>query len=317
MGVNKKVKERYAELAQCLGMRFDEEYCTIYGEKEGYLLRIGAFNNGKELNYNMVCVSTGVGENAMEIDHTNRFKKEHKGVFGVTQEKHTARMVLKQCTNTEKLKGILTETVPAFVEMLRMEGFPSGCELCGEEKETEAAYVAGDSMCICEDCYASVSQNAELYTNQQSAKKENVVGGVVGALVGSLLGVACIVLLSQMGYVAALSGVVMAVCTLKGYELLGGKLTKKGIIISAVIMIIMTYVGDRLDWAIMIARELETDIFYGYRLVPLLLSEEIIDMASYVGNLVLVYAFLLLGAIPTVRNALRKDEIAGKISKLH
>ena len=31
-------------------------------------------------------------------------------------------------------------------------------------------------------------------------------------------------------------------------------------------MIVMTYVGDRVDWAIMIARELETDVFYGYRL---------------------------------------------------
>lgn len=81
-------------------------------------------------------------------------------------------------------------------------------------------------------------------------------------------------------------------------------------------MIVMTYVGDRVDWAIMIARELETDIFYGYRLVPLLLSEEIIDMTNYVLNLVLVYAFLLVGAIPTIRNAMRKDKVAGTICKL-
>ena len=60
------------------------------------------------------------------------------------------------------------------------------------------------------------------------------MGGVVGALIGSLLGAASIILLSQLGYVAAISGVIMAVCALKGYELLGGKLTKKGVIISAV-----------------------------------------------------------------------------------
>lgn len=59
--------------------------------------------------------------------------------------------------------------------------------------------------------------------NQQAelGKKENVVAGVVGALLGSLLGVACIVLLGQLGYVAAVSGIVMAICTMKGYELLG------------------------------------------------------------------------------------------------
>ena len=142
------------------------------------------------------------------------------------------------------------------------------------------------------------------------------MGGVVGALIGSLLGAASIILLSQLGYVAAISGVIMAVCTLKGYELLGGKLTKKGVIISVVIMIVMTYVGDRVDWAIMIARELETDVFFGYRLVPFLLSEEVIDMANYVQNLVLLYALLLVGAIPTISNAMRKDKVAGTICKL-
>ena len=57
----------------------------------------------------------------------------------------------------------------------------------------------------------------------------------------------------QLGYVAAISGAIMAVCALKGYELLGGKLTKKGVIISVVIMIVMTYVGDRVDWAITVS----------------------------------------------------------------
>lgn len=73
---------------------------------------------------------------------------------------------------------------------------------------------------------------------QQNAQKtENLAGGIAGALIGSLLGVVCIVLLSQLGYVAAISGVLMAVGVLKGYEKLGGKLTKKGIVISMIIMV--------------------------------------------------------------------------------
>ena len=283
MSVNKKIKARYAEIAQFLGLRFNEEYCVVYGEKDGFTLRISGLDNGRGIEYGMVCVSVGVSENGVKLEQDKQFRKEHKGVMGIVQ----------------------------------LGGFTNGCELCGEAKETGAAYVAGNSICLCDECYDKVSENAAAYTANEKNKKENLVGGVVGALVGSLLGVASIILLSQMGYVAALSGVIMAVCALKGYELLGGKLTKKGIIISVVIMIIMTYVGDRLDWGIMIARELEVDVFYGYRLVPLLLSEEIIDATSYVGNLVLVYAFLLLGAIPTIRNAMRRDKVAGTICKLH
>ena len=33
----------------------------------------------------------------------------------------------------------------------------------------------------------------------------------------------------------------------QGYEMLGGKLTKKAVVISAVIMILMTYFADRVD----------------------------------------------------------------------
>ena len=316
MAANKKVTARYAEIAQFLGLRFNEEFCVIYGEKEGFTLRISGLHNNKGIEYGMVCVTVGVAENDVKADHDNRFRKEHKGIMGVVQEKHTVRMTLKQCNNVEKIKGILSESLPAFLDMLKLEGFTNGCELCGEARETGAAYVAGNSVCLCDECYDKVSENAAAYTANEKNKKENLVGGVVGALIGSLLGVASIVLLSQLGYVAAISGVIMAVCALKGYELLGGKLTKKGVIISVVIMIVMTYVGDRVDWAIMIARELETDVFYGYRLLPLLLSEKIIDMTSYVLNLVLVYAFLLVGAIPTIRNAMRKDKVAGTICKL-
>ena len=109
----------------------------------------------------------------------------------------------------------------------------------------------------------------------------------------------------------------MAVCALKGYELLGGKLTKKGVIISVVIMIVMIYVGDRVDWAIMIARELETDVFYGYRLLPLLLSEEVIDMTSYVLELnCTAYMPFCWWELSTIQNAMRKDKVAGTICKL-
>ncbi len=181
----------------------------------------------------MVCVAVGVGDNSVKADHDNRFHKEHKGIMGVNQEKHTVQMKLKQCTNVEKIKGILQESLPAFLDMLKMEGFTNGCELCGESKENETAYVAGTPLCLCSECYDRVSQNAEAYAANEKNKKENLVGGIVGALLGSLL---------------------------------GGKLTKRGIVIAAIIMIIMTYVGDRLDWAITIARELEVDIFYGYRL---------------------------------------------------
>ena len=265
MTANRKVTARYAEIARFLGLHFNEEFCVAYGEKDGFTLRVSGLDTGRGIEYGMVCISVGVAENGVKFEPDKQFRKEHKGIMGVVQEKHTVRMTLKRYARVEKIKGILQESLPAFLDMLRMEGFTNGCELCGEMKETGAAYVAGNAICLCDECYDKATQNAAAYTANEKNKKENLVGGVVGALIGSLLGAASIILLSQLGYVAAISGVIMAVCALKGYELLGGKLTKKGVIISVVIMIVMTYVGDRVDWAIMIARELETDVFYGCR----------------------------------------------------
>ena len=59
----------------------------------------------------------------------------------------------------------------------------------------------------------------------KKTRQENVAAGLVGALLGSLAGVLCTVVIGQMGYVTSISGLVMAVGALKGYELLGGRLS--------------------------------------------------------------------------------------------
>ena len=80
--------------------------------------------------------------------------------------------------------------------------------------------MAGVPSLLCDSCYQQLGHNQEQIQQESAGKPENVLAGVVGALLGCLLGVGCIVLLGQLGYVAALSGIVLAVCTLKGYELL-------------------------------------------------------------------------------------------------
>ena len=147
-------------------------------------------------------------------------------------------------------------------------------------------------------------------------KKDNLIAGIVGALIGSLIGVLCIVVIGQLGYVAALSGIVMAVCTLKGYELLGGKLSTKGIVVSIVLMLVMTYVGNLLEWAIVVMRELEYDFLYSIQLVPILLREQIIEASSYWGGLALVYVFVILGAVPVIRNIIVGQKTRGQMFRI-
>lgn len=130
-------------------------------------------------------------------------------------------------------------------------------------------------------------------------KKDNIIAGIVGAFIGTAIGVALIVILGQLGYIASIAGVVMAVCALKGYELLGGTLSKRGIICSSVLILVMTYVGCRLDWAYSLAQYHEVDIFSAF----LAVNGEYIEMGAFYKDLFMVYLFSLLGAVPTIRSA--------------
>ena len=140
-------------------------------------------------------------------------------------------------------------------------------------------------------------------------KKGNVVAGTVGAFLGSLIGVACIVIVGQMGYVASVCGLVMAVCALKGYELLGGGLGKPGAAVSSVLIVVMTYLAHQLDWAVSAASALETGILEAFRAIPYLREVGAIEARSYWGGLAMLYLFTLVGAVPTVLAGLRGDSL--------
>lgn len=139
--------------------------------------------------------------------------------------------------------------------------------------------------------------------------KENVVLGILGALVGALLGGASIIGLSQLGYIASISGFILAFCTLKGYELLAKNLSTKGIVICIILMLVTPFVADVLDWGILIYRELGA---YGFTfgdclaLLPEFFADGTITMGEYLKNLGMIYLFVIIGGFYTLKDALKK-----------
>lgn len=165
------------------------------------------------------------------------------------------------------------------------------CSNCGRE------LLDGEQVCNACGTQAEVTPVA-------AQKPENVLTGVVGALIGAVLGGASIVLLSQMGYVAGISGLILAVCTLKGYELLGGQLTKRGIMISCLLMLITPYIADRIDWAIWILQEFPD---YGLTFADAFaIVHEVADPTAYFSGLGMVYLFVVLGAFGTLKGLFKK-----------
>lgn len=177
------------------------------------------------------------------------------------------------------------------------------CEYCGHSLQPQ------ETETIQQTC-SDPAQQPPVETQQPAApvaKPENLVTGIVGAILGALIGGLCILLLSQLGYVAAVSGLVLAVCTLKGYELLGNKLSTKGIIICIVLMLVTPYIADRIDWAIMLVNELgssEISFAEAFAAIPDLV--ELGYAEGYWVNLAMLYVFVVLGGAATVWNKFKK-----------
>ncbi|MBR2047556.1 MAG: hypothetical protein IJ960_03070 [Oscillospiraceae bacterium] len=140
---------------------------------------------------------------------------------------------------------------------------------------------------------------------------ENLLFGIIGALVGALIGGGSIILLSQLGYIASISGVILAVCTLKGYELLAKGMSVKGLVVCAILMLVTPFAADWIDWGILVMQsfpEYGLTLADGIRIFPELLKEDPELVGEYLKNLGMIYLFVILGSFYTVKNAFRKQK---------
>lgn len=79
-----------------------------------------------------------------------------------------------------------------------------------------------------------------------TGKQGNQWMGMMGVLFGSFPGVACIVGLDPVSEVSAMYGMLLSICTMAGYLLLGGALTPGELLRHAALMIGMAWVANRL-----------------------------------------------------------------------
>ena len=86
--------------------------------------------------------------------------------------------------------------------------------------------------------------------------EENVVFGVVGAFLFSLAGGVLWYVLYQFGFFAAISGFVGVIAAIKGYAFFAKKESKKGIVISVIIAVVVLVIA----WYLCLAN----DVFTAY-----------------------------------------------------
>ena len=313
--MNKKVLENYERLCEGIGLKVDPESGVMYGVVEGYTVTVLALDGRYPylLTVSMSDRTEGTVLTSAELKEANKSCAGMKSL--VCEQQYVFRAMVKNNGNQEKLAQNLKETVQALTGLLKGHGYVNCCQASGKMGETSACFVKQTCMLLCDEVYAQTAQSINMQQEEKTQKKENVLAGAAGALIGALIGGAAIVIISQLGYIAAISGIIMGIFTLKGYELLGGKLSTKGIVVSIVFLVLVPWFADMIDWAIVIARDLEVDFFLAFQnVIPVLEASEM--MSDYIGNLAKLYLFTAIGAVPTIYQNVKNQKMAGRIYKI-
>lgn len=296
------VKTELQNFAQEIGLRFDEEAKLLYGRVGGHNVCVYTIDPNTYRMHIAFSVSR-MGE-ALKDDDLKALIKGSKNML--SYEQRGKRVVIDTAggVGMKKTYGKAKLAIEEMVTFLNSKGYTDCCEQCDADSGMSAYYINEAGHYLCDSCYQNITEHMSRNKEEISKKKGNLIAGIVGALLGSVIGVAAIVIIGQLGYVAAISGIVMGVCTLKGYELLGGKLDKVGIVFSCLLMLLMVYVGNNLDWALAVVDAFEgVGILEAFSAVPMLVAEDVIPMSDYWMNMAMVYIFTIVGVFPIVKNA--------------
>lgn len=298
----KRYHKQMLEFAKGHGLSVDSETPTVYGYVSGQYFNLYLEPSNRILK--VVFHAKNAEDQPLSGAEMNSIQRSSKNIL-----LYTDAYVINVRANASAAKHLENawSAMNTVADYLNQNGYVSVCAHCKTKEPLDTYLIDQKPDTLCPECYHALANKLAATQQERKEKRSSMVTGLVGALIGSVAGVAVIVLLGQLGYVASLSGVVLAVCTLKGYELLGGKINWSGIVLCSLIMLVMTSVGFALDWGFLIHTQAGLDLVTSVRIIPYLLSEKAIDTAAFYGNLFGLYAFVLVGAVPTVKNIFKKE----------
>ncbi|MEE3417316.1 MAG: hypothetical protein VZR53_18455 [Prevotella sp.] len=302
--MNKTLNVIYEEVAEVTGLSIDEKTETLIGVCNGYHLTIGLKDN-----VYVMYASARKNGSLPDKEFTKEARKAIEGVRSVTIQGNNIAVWIAGASKNKVIANMIA-AINGATEYFRANGYEDVCECCGKPMDSINVYnISGGISFLCEDCYAKINQSLKEAQFDEENTEENVLGGFFGALCGSIVGAIVIVIVAQLGYVAVLSGIVMGVTTIYGYEKLGKKLSGKGVAISALVMIAMVFVAEIVQWNIVFSREIGIDFFDGLSIFGTFLGDGEIK-TDFIISLMESYAFTALGAIPAVYSSLKKRKVA-------
>ena len=238
-------------IATDLGLQFDSEARVMYGEREGFLLVIEGTETKNVFNISFSAKQGSEGDLIEDGEILwNELKEQSKAINAISFDGYLTSIVVKGGMTKGKAVETLWTAIQDIVDFLLNHQFVQVNAETGEE-EPIGLYQIGDAIFLIDDATfrayeAEVQDTVEAY----EAREENFLLGIVGAVIGVIIGGAVALLVARLGYVSVLAGAALGFCTIKGYEILGKKLSKKGVVVSAILMFLTVFLFNQLDYVL-------------------------------------------------------------------
>ena len=296
---------KITEYLKTSGMEYDKNSSSWYGTVSDLSMKLVHSNDGK--NYELVVPVTNgsLPDKKCMVEIASHISS----ILKVSVEQYNISFMIKRPFTERGFLDNLSNAISVLPAVLRNAGWNNCCEASGRTDNLVFCILGGELLLLSDEEYGKREIAIKERSYNKSEKEENVVTGIVGAFLGSIIGLILIVFIGQLGRIAILSGLVMGVCTIKGYAILSGKMSKKGVFLSIIIMILMTYMAFILDSCVYVLRQNPEDIAYIDEMVGFF-SESIFTESNYCFEFLKMLGFTLLGAVPAVLGIFRDEKMS-------
>lgn len=292
--------------AEILDGRLADHKTHLAGYCRGYYMTFALLEGSYRLTVN-ASTDRDPGNAALNT-FLEQCRGEHKKIISVGVSPYRFYVVIRAAALQKKIPELVNGVMDPILRYLAAGGYASGCGSCGTASETLGCWQVNDEILqLCDPCAVRMEQ--ELKGNQKAvkARKSNFLGGLVGSLLGALLGSVLWILIYRLGYIAGIAGLVIVVCAMKGYSILGGNLDRKGVISSLLISLILVFLANKIAWSWEVYSELKD---YGLTFFDIFRSltsilKEVEIMGDYIKDLVIGYTLTTVASFFYIRNALR------------
>lgn len=303
--MKKKVRNEIQEATQ---LKLHEKEGILIGMYRGYNVAIGTQDTSNDITYITIPFKSPEGYDKEKITvFLEELRKNNKRITVAQYEDYRININYFPKIYSRNQSSEIIAIINDIIYFLQFNRLEKGCECCGENKEINPVLLNGIAFLSCFNCKVDLKNGIAIEQQEILKAPDNIIGGIVGSMLGALVGTILWIILYQLGYLAAIAGLVIAICSVKGYQMFGGKLNKKGVIITSIITLLGVYVAQFLSFAVLIFmdnRVMDMSIFRAIEMVTFYLKSKEISSVFW-RELGLGYFFTVIGSISFVIKAYR------------